>query len=254
MNLAAPAPPGRSNFEAAHLNRIRARYLIFRSAKLRWGHADNQWGNRADGWLSVSGLAATVAGGGISTGTITVNPNGFAPGYYRSNIRIDTSAGTANLPVTVLVASTAFITLNPGGQLFQMSQGGAVGNPNGSFAVTVQGTAVRTVQCGTASQARQASANTRLGQLTVTTPGTVSFSVSPSVASLAPKVYYGTIRVTSTQTANSPQDFLVVLKVGNSNDPVTIDHAMDWSILGWFHCVLAKYRRYLRGRRAPHRL
>jgi len=45
-----------------------------------------------------------------------------------SNIKIDTSAGTANLPVTVLVASTAFVTLNPGGQLFQMTQGGAVGN------------------------------------------------------------------------------------------------------------------------------
>jgi uncharacterized protein (TIGR03437 family) len=177
----------------------------------------------ADGWLSVSGLGATVAGGGISKGTITVNPNGFAPGYYRSNIRIDTSAGTANLPVTVLVASTAFITLNPGGQLFQMSQGGAVGNPNGSFAVTVQGTASVPFSAALVPGASWLTLNTTSGTATAATPGTVSFSVSPSVASLAPKVYYGTIRVTSTQTANSPQDFLVVLNVGNANDPVTID-------------------------------
>jgi uncharacterized protein (TIGR03437 family) len=177
----------------------------------------------ADGWLAVSGLAATVGGGGISTGTITVNPNGFAPGYYRSNIRIDTSAGTANLPVTVLVASTGFINLNPGGQLFQMSQGGAVGNPNGLFAVTVQGTVSVSFGAALLPGASWLTLNTTSGTATAATPGTVSFSISPSVASLAPKVYYGTIRVTSGQVANSPQDFLVVLKVGDPDDPVTID-------------------------------
>jgi uncharacterized protein (TIGR03437 family) len=180
----------------------------------------------ADGWLAVSGLANTIAAGAVSFGTITVNPAGFQPGYYRTNLTIVTSAGTAILPVTVLVASNAFITLNPGGQLFQMTSGGAVGNPNGLFAVTVQGNSTVNWSAALLPGAPWISLKTTSGSSTAATPGTISFSIDPAASAvLAAKVYYATIRVTSSQTANSPQDFLVVLNVGASSDPVTIEPA-----------------------------
>ena len=180
----------------------------------------------ADGWAGVSGLPAALAAGAQATGQVTVNPGGFAPGYYRTNLTIATSAGTATLPLTLLVATTAFMELNPGGQLYQMTVGGAVANPSGSFAVTVQGGATAAWTATLLPGAPWLSLKTTSGSSTAATAGTVSYSIDPAaVAALTARTYYGTIRVTSGQTANSPQDFLVVLNVGSALDPISVEPA-----------------------------
>jgi uncharacterized protein (TIGR03437 family) len=107
-----------------------------------------------------------------------------------------------------------------------MTAGGVVGNPNGSFAVTVQGNSAVSWSASLPAGASWLSLKTASGTSTAAAPGTVSFSIDPTAsAALSAKAYYATIRVTSSQIANSPQDFLVVLNVGASSDAVTIEPA-----------------------------
>ena len=180
----------------------------------------------ADGWAGVSGLPATLAAAAQATGIVTVNPGGFAPGYYRTSLTISTSGGTATLPLTLLVAATATMDLNPGGQLYQMTAGGAVPNPSGSFAVTVQGPATASWNATLLPGAPWLSLKTTSGSSTAAAAGTVSYAIDPAAAAaLAARAYYGTIRVTSTQTVNSPQDFLVVLNVGSATDAISVEPA-----------------------------
>ena len=67
-----------------------------------------------------------------------VNPASLAAGFYQSAISVDTSAGSVNVPLTLLLAQAPTMILNPAGTQFQQAAKlPSPGNPNGSFSVGV---------------------------------------------------------------------------------------------------------------------
>lgn len=175
----------------------------------------------ADSWISVGAFPAAIAPGPGGSVTITVNPAGLSPGYYLSSVTVTSSAGTASVPVTLLLASAGVMTLGPEGTQFSMPQGGTLGNSNGSFLVSVSS--------GSISYSASVVAGSWLsgggtGVASPSSPGTVAFSIDPAaVAALPAGVYYGTIRVISSGVVNSPQDFQVVLNIGPPSSEVAPD-------------------------------
>ena len=176
-----------------------------------------------DSWLTIGNAPASVAPGPPSYVSVTANATGLNAGLYQSTITVATSAGSANLPVTLLVSTTITISLNPAGQQYQMIAGGAPGNPAGSFEILSGGASTLNWSAAILPGATWLKIKTTTGTSTATAPGILSYSIDPTAsAALAAGSYYGTIRITSSQVANSPQDFLVVLNVaaaGASADP-----------------------------------
>ncbi|HZL55724.1 MAG TPA: putative Ig domain-containing protein, partial [Bryobacteraceae bacterium] len=176
-----------------------------------------------DSWLSVSGIPATLSPGPPVYATVTANTQ-MPPGLYRSTVNIASSAGNVNLPVTLLISGSVIITLNPVGQQFQMSAGGAVGNANGAFQILTAGASSVSWSPAALPGANWLVVKTATGSSTPSAPQSVSFSIDPvAAATLSAGAYYGTIRIASKQVANSPQDFIVVLNVAAAGTPATPD-------------------------------
>jgi uncharacterized protein (TIGR03437 family) len=171
----------------------------------------------ADPWLSISGAPSTLPAGMPQSLTVTANPAGLSPGYLRSTITVNSSAGSATVPVTLLVGANPAITLAPSGSQFSASAGSSPGKSGGSFnVISTSGTANFT-----------ASVLPGANWLTLTSPGgttPITYSLNAAVvASLAPAAYYGTIQVVSPDVTDSPQTFQVVLNITPAGAPVTPD-------------------------------
>jgi hypothetical protein len=179
----------------------------------------------ADAFVTISGVPATVSAGPAVPVTVTVNPAGLASGYYQSTIFVNTSAGSANLPVTLLLAQNPVMTPSPAGTQFQMPAGGAPGNPNGSFLVSVAGSSTVSWTAAVMPGASWLTLNTASGSSTPASPGPIGFAVNANAAALTPQAYYALIQVTSSDIANSPQSFLVVLNVAPAASAVQPDPA-----------------------------
>ena len=178
----------------------------------------------SDGWVTLSGVPASVSAGVSANITVGANTSGLAAGYYRSTIQITTSVGSAALPVGLFLSRDVSMNLSPGGSQFQMQAGGAPGNASGSFLVSVNGSDPVGFSASVLPGAPWLSLETSSGSASNTAPGSVSFSiVADAAAALAPAAYYGTIRVTSAQVSNSPLDFSVILNVTPATDPVKPD-------------------------------
>lgn len=167
----------------------------------------------ADSFVTVSGVPSTIAAGPPVFISVTVNPTGLTAAYYQSSVTISTSAGTITVPVTLLLSANATMTLNPAGTQFQIPQGGAPGNPNGSFLVSVTGNSTINWTATLVPGANWVTLNTASGSSTAATPGTVSYTINSNGASLTSQAYYATIRITSPNVVDSPQDYLIVLNV-----------------------------------------
>jgi uncharacterized protein (TIGR03437 family) len=175
-------------------------------------------------WLSVSGLAGTIPSGPAVPATVTVDPGGLRPGFYRSSITVMSSAGPATVPVDLLVSPNTTLSLAPAGTQFRMPAGNPPANPAGSFLVSVMGTATVNWTAAVQAGASWLSVTSPVGVATSAVPGVVNFAVDAAVASSLPvKTYYGTITVTSADAVNSPLDFRVVLDIQPPQTPVVPD-------------------------------
>jgi uncharacterized protein (TIGR03437 family) len=160
-------------------------------------------------WLSVSPAAGTVS---PNTGAILVagldSSRRLAPGVLSGNIEIDSAAGSARIPVSLLISAKPKMILSSAGILLQARQGNGVSGPSpGTFTVSSSnGNAINftTQQIGGEGWL----------QTSGTKPGTVLFTAAS--AALQKGAYYALIRVTSPDVFNSPQDFVVVLNVLDS--------------------------------------
>ena len=162
-------------------------------------------------WCHVSGVPATLAAG--ASAAITVTVDSLAAGYYYSQLDIATSGGRASVPVTYFVAGSPEVTLAPAGLTTSIPAGGAYSGPSPSFLVTVQngGPVNWTASIAQGDFLRLGSAS---GTASTGQPGRIDYSLdAASVAALNAGTYYGTIRVSATGVANSPQDYTVVLTV-----------------------------------------
>ena len=178
----------------------------------------------ADDWVTIGNVPGSIDAGVPAHVTVGVNTTGLATGYYHSSIAISTSAGTANLPVGLFLSRTVSMILNPGGSQFQMQVGGAPGHAKGSFLLSVNGNDAVNWSAEALPGAPWLTIGTSSGQATSATPGTATFSIDTDVAAtLEPGAYYGIIRVTSGQIANSPRDYNVILSVTPATEEVEPD-------------------------------
>lgn len=177
-----------------------------------------------DGWVTLGGLPASIAAGVPANITVGINSAGLVSGYYRSSIQISTSVGSAAIPIGLFLSREVSMNLSPGGSQFQMQAGGAPGNASGAFLVSVNGSNPISFSASVLPGAPWLSLGGSSGSASSATPGSVAFTISPdAAATLAPGAYYGTIRVSSAQVANSPLDFNAILSVTPATDPVRPD-------------------------------
>jgi len=127
--------------------------------------------------------SATLAAGPAVPVTVTADPTGLAAGFHRTTITVDSSAGTASIPVALLIAQNVTMSLSPAGRQFNMPAGSSPGNPDGSFLVSIAGGSDVSWNA-TAPRGRQLAQvefNQRHGGFLH--PGTVNFrSIPPSPA------------------------------------------------------------------------
>ena len=165
-------------------------------------------------YVTFAGVPSTIAASGTAAIGVIVNPLGLKNGFYQSTILVTTSAGSANVPITLFVSQNASMTLSPSGTQFQSLVGSAPGIANGLFLVDVSSPSAVTWNATVLPGSNWLKLNTASGTSTSAAPGVVSFSIDPVVAStLTAQPYYGSIQVTSSGAFNSPQTFLVVLNV-----------------------------------------
>ena len=75
--------------------------------------------------VPVERRAGSIGAGATAAVTVTANPAGLSAGYYWTDVSIVSSAGSAIVPVTLLIAANGTITLGPAGAEFTLPQGGA---------------------------------------------------------------------------------------------------------------------------------
>ena len=173
-------------------------------------------------WCTVGSFPSTVSAGPGVNANVTVDPTTLALGFYRTAVDVSTSAGNASVPVTFFITQSVSMNLAPGGAQFSMPVGGAPGNSNGSFLVSVSG-GNTSWTAAVSSGSSWLSLNTSGGVSSGTQPGTVNYTINSNAANLAVGAYYGTIEVTAGGVANSPQDFQVILNVTPATQPAQPD-------------------------------
>lgn len=177
-----------------------------------------------DSWVTLGGLPSSIVAGVPANIAVGINPAGLVSGYFRGSIQISTSVGSASVPIGLFLSREVSMNLSPGGSQFQMQTGGAPGNGSGTFLVSVNGANPISFTASVLPGAPWLSLGSSSGSASSATPGSVSFSIAPdAAASLAPGAYYGTIRISSPQVANSPLDFNAILSVAPVTDPVRPD-------------------------------
>jgi uncharacterized protein (TIGR03437 family) len=163
--------------------------------------------------IAISGVPSSLAAGPAVPITLTLTPAGLGAGFYQSSLSFITSVGPVTIPVTILISTSPVMTLSPGGAQFLMLQGGAPGNPAGSFEVSVTGSSPVNWSASVLPGASWLTLSTTSGTSTAANPGTVNFTINSTAASLQPQAYYAAIQVTSGNVVESPQVFIVVLNV-----------------------------------------
>ncbi len=170
-------------------------------------------------WCVAGVPPSTIPGGSTVNVPVTVTPASVSPGFYRTTVEITTSAGKASVPVTLFIAQNSSMTLSPSGGQFSMPQGGAPGNPSGSFLVSVNSTPSVIFTAAQLPGADWLKLNTTSISASSAQPGTISYSIDTNaVAALKTGAYYGQISVGGPGIVNAPQTYQVILNVTPPTD------------------------------------
>ena len=169
-------------------------------------------------WLSVVSSSGNTAANGTGTVNLQADPTGLAPGFYLGTVEVDSPNSSAQVPVTLFLATAGRISLNFSGALIQARAGspaaapatlsfsvlGSDANPIAFTTEQIGGDGILTLQTTSGSATNQAMA---LVSYTVNTTG------------LAVGAYYGRILVTAPGSVDSPQTYLVVVNVSPVTQP-----------------------------------
>ncbi len=165
-------------------------------------------------WCTVSGVPATISAGVTAALSVTANPAGLSAGYYYTDLSIVSSAGNAKVPVSLLIAANGTIALSPAGVEFNLPQGGQAEGST-SFQVSISGTQAVAFTAAVSPAVPWLTVTQSSATASGTQPATVNLVFNQSqVAALTAGPYYATVVITSSSNAaNSPQSFEVVLNV-----------------------------------------
>ena len=166
-------------------------------------------------WLSVSPAAGQTAPNAPVSLNVSINALDLPAGPLRGAIHIDSSAGSADIPVSVLVRTTGpVIGLSLNGVRFEARE------KNGNAETqTVQvlnlGDGAVNWQAEILSGSEWLSLVTSLGQSTQGTASTIKLSAN--VAALGPGAYYALLRISDPASLNSPQYLTAVVNVAGAD-------------------------------------
>ncbi|MFN0169433.1 MAG: putative Ig domain-containing protein [Bryobacteraceae bacterium] len=169
-------------------------------------------------WLTITPAQGTIRPDGSVPIRFSVNSSRLPFGFSRGLVRIVSTAGTSDLPVTVENPSQPrFLRLDPEGITVQARQGNGAPQPSRSFRLLNPGTQALGWTAGVVGDTGWL----RLGRRSGSVPagGSDSVDLTIDTAALLPGVYYGRVQVTAPEAQNNLQDFIVVLRVVSQNEP-----------------------------------
>ena len=156
--------------------------------------------------------------------TVSVS-SGLGVGSYRDEIEISSTAGNVSVPVTLFVAESGpILAVDLTGVRLQAIQGGGFSNAQ-TIEILNLGQPNSTVNWS-ASLVRPASwlsLESTSGTATATTPGALTFTLTASATQMSPGGYYALIKISDSNSRNSPQYVLVVLDLASNTSPALPD-------------------------------
>lgn len=159
--------------------------------------------NTTQQWLVAAAQSVT----GPNRVTVTVSPSGLAAGTYQGTVAINSSAGTQNVIVTLLVTANMVIEVNPGTYSFFYTAGSGTFSPQ----------FLASTSDGTAANVNVSSATSWITVPIQSVSGTsATFSVTLNPTGLCNGLNTGTFTVTAANAVNSPVTVPVVLFVTGS--------------------------------------
>ncbi len=169
-------------------------------------------------WLSITPTQGTVQPDGSVPIRFSVNSSRLPFGFSRGLVRIVSTAGTTDLPVTVENPSQPrFLRLDPEGITVQARQGNGAPQPNRILRLVNPGSQPLSWTADVIGD----SPWLRLGKRSGSIPANGSDPVDLAIdtAGLPPGIYYGRVQVTAPGAQNSPLDFVAVLRVVSPTEP-----------------------------------
>jgi uncharacterized protein (TIGR03437 family) len=154
---------------------------------------------------------------------VQVDPSGLANGVHRALVRIESAAGTREIPVSVVaVAGGPVLGLNLTGLRFEARQGEGHSNTR-NILVLNSGTGSLDWQAEVLTGNEWLSVDSAAARGTATLRNAGRLAIDANPGSLAPGDYYGLIRISATGALNSPQYFTGVLRIRPAADPPSPD-------------------------------
>ncbi len=172
-------------------------------------------------WVSLGSSPTAVNAGTPVTIPVNAVITGLGTGAYYDVIQINSSAGTANVPVTLLVAGASTINVVPTGNLFSSRAGQGESDGAQSFQVITTGSSSITWNASLTGGSGWVTLNTASGTSSPNNPGVVSYAVAPS--NLSAGNYYAQIQISASGATNSPVTFIVVATVAPASSPAVPD-------------------------------
>jgi len=187
----------------------------------------------ASSWISsVTSSSSSTAQNQPVFVQVQVNTSGLAVGAYHDTILVSSSAGNKQIPVSLFVADGGpILALDTTGALFQAVAGGGSTTTRiikilnlGDLSSTVNWTATLV------SGSNWLNLVSSSGTVTSTTPGALTLALAPNATQLAPGPYYAIVKITDSNSRNSPQYVTAVLNL----QPNTASPAPDLAPAGLF--------------------
>lgn len=161
----------------------------------------------ASKWLSLPAASGTITTS--ASLPVAMNPTGLAPGYYFDTVRIVTSQGTLDVPVTLDIAAVpTSLNAEPNGLRFDVRQG--QGSPTAQTLTLYHSGPVGTSSPWTARIVSGASViqlSATNGTATLANPSTLSVSLSPTATATAGPAY----SVIEIATPNNAPEYVTVV-------------------------------------------
>ena len=144
---------------------------------------------------------------------LTVNSQGLGVGSYRDSIHFSSVAGSADIPVTLMVSGAgSILATNVTGVRLQAVQNGGYSNSK-TIKILNIGDPASTVNWSASlvNPASWLSMTPSSGTATASLPGSLTLSLNGNATQMQPGPYYALIKITDSKSLNSPVYVVVVL-------------------------------------------
>ncbi len=170
-------------------------------------------------WVSITPSSGTVSGSASVPITVTVSAQALTAGNYRDVIHFSSSAGSADVAVTLFVANSgAILGAGPVGAVFNVVQG-AGSSATQTINISNDGSPGSAVNWTAAPATGLGGLNGdfltigQSGQVPAGSLGSLALALNGSAANLGIGVYYELVQISAPAAQNSPQYVTAVLNV-----------------------------------------